>query len=63
MSAGWMAADPVIAMVVMLQGAMPTAQNLVVLLHLDPKVTPSFFQTTPSFRACTQAFDGQVSSV
>lgn len=33
----WMAADPVIALVVLLQGSMPTAQNLVVLLHLDTK--------------------------
>lgn len=34
---GWMAADPVVLLVVLLQGAMPTAQNLVVLLHLDGK--------------------------
>ncbi len=32
-----MAADPVVLLVVLLQGAMPTAQNLVVLLHLDGK--------------------------
>ena len=36
-AAGWMAADPVVVLVVLLQGAMPTAQNLVVLLHLDGK--------------------------
>ena len=36
-AAGVMAADPVVVLVVLLQGAMPTAQNLVVLLHLDDK--------------------------
>ena len=33
-----MPADPVVALVLLLQGAMPTAQNLVVLLNLDEKV-------------------------
>jgi len=37
MAKGWMSADPVVLLVVMLQGAMPTAQNLIVLLHLDEK--------------------------
>lgn len=35
---GLMPADPVVALVLLLQGAMPTAQNLVVLLNLDEKV-------------------------
>ena len=36
-AAGVMPADPVVTLVVLLQGAMPTAQNLVVLLNLDEK--------------------------
>ena len=35
---GLLPADPVVALVLLLQGAMPTAQNLVVLLNLDEKV-------------------------
>lgn len=33
-----MPVDPVVTLVVLLQGAMPTAQNLVVLLNLNEKV-------------------------
>jgi hypothetical protein len=38
---GLMPVDPVVTLVVLLQGAMPTAQNLVVLLNLDAKVRPA----------------------
>ncbi len=37
-AAGAMPADPVVTLVMLLEGAMPTAQNLVVLLNLDEKV-------------------------
>lgn len=54
---GLLPADPVVALVLLLQGAMPTAQNLVVLLNLDEKVGVRTGQCRVS-----QLVDGQLDS-
>ncbi len=51
---GWLPLDPLCALVVLVQGAMPTAQNLVLLLQVLPPchgfVTRSFTGFPPSVR-------------
>lgn len=39
-SIGWLPADPVCALVLLVQGSMPTAQNLVLLLQLRESTRP-----------------------